>query len=290
MKLRLKFNLVLTIIFLIGLTISGFVSYQLLQENARKEVVRNAGLMMATALAIRGYTVNNVKPLLADKLKDNFLPETVPAFAATETLNDLRKSYPNYSYKEAVLNPTNSRNLAVGWEMGLVGQFKQQSGTKEIIGERDSPNGPILYIARPITISNPACLQCHSLPEAAPASMIKLYGRENGFGWKHKEIVGTQLVQVPMSLPLKNAMDAFYSFMGSLLGIFMFVFTALNLMLGRVVIKPIAEMSRAADRISLGDFSAAEFPAQGKDEVAMLATSFNRMRRSLETAMKMIKS
>jgi hypothetical protein len=39
-----------------------------------------------------------------------FLPQTVPAYAATETLAQLRKKYPNYDYKEATLNPTNPRD------------------------------------------------------------------------------------------------------------------------------------------------------------------------------------
>jgi protein-histidine pros-kinase len=43
-----------------------------------------------------------------------------------------------------------------------------------------------------------------------------------------------------------------------------------------------------ADKISLGEFTVAELPVRGKDEVSALAGSFNRMRRSLERAMKML--
>ena len=64
MGLRLKFNLVLSIVFLIGLVVTGMISRSLLQQNARAEVVRHAELMMESALAIRAYTVSHVKPLL----------------------------------------------------------------------------------------------------------------------------------------------------------------------------------------------------------------------------------
>ena len=94
MGLRLKFNLVLVVVFLLGLGVSAYVSHRLLVQNARDEVARNAGLMMETALAIRGYTVQQVRPHLEMQLMRVFLPQTVPAYAATETLNELRKRHP----------------------------------------------------------------------------------------------------------------------------------------------------------------------------------------------------
>ena len=44
--------------------------------------------------------------------------------------------------------------------------------------------------------------------------MVKLYGPANGFGWKLNEVVGAQVVSVPMALPAQNAQRAFYTFMG----------------------------------------------------------------------------
>ncbi|MGH8518559.1 MAG: Tll0287-like domain-containing protein, partial [Panacagrimonas sp.] len=108
MGLRLKFNLVLLVVFVIGLGATGYVSYELLHRNAREEVVRNAGVMMEAALSARAYTVAKVRPALPyDEHK--FLPESVPAFAATEMMALLRKKYPDYMYKEAALNPTSPR-------------------------------------------------------------------------------------------------------------------------------------------------------------------------------------
>ena len=122
----------------------------------------------------------------------------------------------------------------------------------------------------------------------SPASMVALYGESNGYGWKEKEIVGAQVVSVPMSLPIKNANKAFVTFMGSLAAIFVVTFIVLNVMLSLMIIRPIAEMSESADKISTGDFDVPEFTAKGKDEVAALGTSFNRMRRSLQKALKLI--
>jgi protein-histidine pros-kinase len=290
MGLRLKFNLVLLLVFLVGLAVAGWVSRDLLIRNAREEVARNASLMMETALAVRGYTINQVRPHLDLQLMRAFLPQSVPAYAATETLTELRKKYPDYFYKEATLNPTNPRNRAADWEADIVQEFRNRPAVKELGGERDTPTGRALYIARPIQVGNPACLGCHSTPEAAPATMIKLYGPANGFGWKLNEVVGAQVVSVPMALPLRNAQRAFYTFMGSLVAVFAAVFIALNAMLNWMIVRPVAQLSHAADQVSTGNFEIPEFPERGRDEIALLGRAFNRMRRSLQKAMQMIES
>jgi HAMP domain-containing protein len=78
--------------------------------------------------------------------------------------------------------------------------------------------------------------------------------------------------------------------MASLAAVFAAVFVVLNLMLSWLIIQPVSRMSAAADKVSTGDFDQPEFPENGRDEVAVLASSFNRMRRSLEKAMQMIDS
>jgi HAMP domain-containing protein len=287
MGLRLKFNLVLLFVFILGLGVSGFVSYDLLHRTAREEVLRNAGVMMEAALSMRQYTVSQVRDKLVQK-EDEFLPQSVPAFAATEIMNQLRKKYPDYAYKEAALNPTNPRDRAVEWESDIVNDFRNDPGRTEISGTRMTPTGMSMFLARPFQIKDPACLACHTTAEIAPASMVKLYGTNNGFGWKLNEIIGAQVVSVPMSLPIQNANRAFYTFMASLTGVFVVLFIILNFMLSYMIVRPITVMSDAADRMSTGDLEIPEFEESGRDEVSLLAKSFNRMRRSLEKAISLI--
>ena len=156
------------------------------------------------------------------------------------------------------------------------------------MGQRDTSVGPALYIARPLQIKNEACLRCHSVPDAAPKTMTDIYGRNNGFGWKHNEIVGAQVVSVPMAVPLQRASTMLHTYMLSMLGIFVFLFVALNVMVHMFVTRRITQMSRLADQVSLGKFDAEEFDAKGTDELSALARSFARMRTSLASAMKML--
>jgi HAMP domain-containing protein len=288
MKLIVKFNLVFLVIFVIGLIIAAYISRSLLQQNARDEVVQNARIMMESSLAARAYTANQIKPLLETQMKYQFLPQTIPAYSATEQFNDLRKKFPDYAYKEATLNPTNPRDRATDWEVDVVNQFRQSSDRLEIVGERESSSGPTMYMARPIQIKNEACLICHSTVDVAPKTMIDMYGPANGFGWKVNEIIGAQIVSVPLTVPVKRANDTFRVFMISLTAVFAFIAIALNLMLMFIVIRPVSRLSEIADQVSLGKVDAPEFRIKGKDEIAVLAGSFTRMRTSLVQAMKML--
>jgi len=288
MRLVVKFNLVLLVIFALGFAAAAAVSTSLLERSAREDVLQDARLIMESALATRAYTINQVAPLLK-KLGDNeFLPQTVPAFAATEQFEALHSKLQDFSYKEATLNPTNLRDRAADWEVDIVNSFRQSPQRTEIVGERETPLGRSLYLGRPIIIRDAACLSCHSTVEAAPKSMIQKYGPANGFGWRLNETVGAQLVSVPMTLPISRANRALYTFLAFLAGIFLAVFVALNAMLRWIVVQRLATLSRLADEVSLGKIDGPDFPASGQDEVSGLAQSFNRMKKSVAHAIKML--
>jgi HAMP domain-containing protein len=288
MKLIWKFNLVLLGIFLLGFLVAGYVSYSALQKNAREEILQHARLMMEAALSARNYTTTQVSPLLATQMKYAFLPQSVPAYAATDQFSELRKKHPDYAYKEATLNPSNPRNRAADWEADVVNVFRQTQAKTEVIGERDTPMGRSLYLARPIQVKSATCLACHSTVEAAPKTMLDLYGSANGFGWKMEEVIGAQIVSVPMSVPIERANQAFKAFMGSLAAVFLAIFVLLNVMLYTIVIRRVTRLAGIADQVSLGNLDAGEFRTKSKDEIGVLTEAMGRMKASLVQAMKML--
>jgi hypothetical protein len=291
MKL-LKFNLVFLPLLALALGAVAYTARELLQANAREQIVQNARIMMETATSSRTYTTKQVAPLLKHKnfklqaavaefqktiaelpkevdpnapkdmkltsakkayalgqqrflaaqqqlidsvkgkegelLDNEFHPPSVPAFAATQIFNYLREKYPNYFYKEATLNPTNPIDRATDWEADIVNQFRNNPKLPEFIVTRDAPTGAALVLARPIKVGNVSCLTCHSTPDKAPPEMIKLYGTANGFGWKLDEIIGAQVVSVPMALPVSMADKAWNSLTMWLLGSFVGIAVAGN--------------------------------------------------------------
>ncbi|MEZ4650022.1 MAG: DUF3365 domain-containing protein [Candidatus Eisenbacteria bacterium] len=288
MKLIVKFNLVFVMVFLLGLVAAGYVSRNLLQENAREEIAQNARLVMEAALATRSYTSTQVQPLLAERMQHEFLPQSVPAYSATEVFHSLREKFPEYSYKEATLNPTNPRDRATDWETDIVTHFRNDPAAEEVVGERDTPSGGSFFIARPIQVKQESCLTCHTTVEAAPPTMVELYGPANGFGWQMNEIIGAQIVSVPTEVPLARADAAFRTFMTSLTLVFAFIFVVLNFMLYYLVIRPVTRLSGVADSVSRGELGTPEFEVKARDEIGILSESFNRMRKSLVQAMRML--
>lgn len=291
MKIATKFNLVLVTIMFVAMAGAGYSSYHLLQKNAQREVVDHAAMMMETALAIRGYTVSEVRPLLEEQMQHNFLPQSVPAYAATRSFEALRNNpqHKEYSYKEATLNPTNPLNRTTDWENDIVRAFRNDRQRTQILTIRDTADGTLLHLARPIRIKKESCLSCHGQPDDAPTPMLALYNsRTNGFGWKLDEVVGAQIVTVPIDVPRNAANKAFIHFMLIIVAICVFIFIALNLLLRMIIIRPVIRMAKLANEVSMGKMTSPEFMEKGKDELSTLGASFNRMRRSLHKAIRMI--
>ena len=289
MKLLAKFSLIFVVVCGLGLAAAGYLAYSMLQSNARMQVEDRAKIMMETALAMRRYTTTQIKPALAKNVAADkvFHPETVPAFAATEMFNYLREKYPDYFYKEAALNPTNPRDRAADWEADIINNFRNDSKRDLFSGERMTPSGKSLYLARPLRAAA-SCLECHSTPAAAPVEMISLYGSANNFGWKENEVIAAQIVSVPAALPVEMANREFQQLMTSLIAVGAVTLLGLNLVLVLTVIRPVSRLASSADQISKGQMDVPELPARGKDEISVLAAAFNRMHRSLVAAMKML--
>src|ERR1017187_1099597 len=288
MKLVAKFTLVFVVVFGIGFAASAYVAHGVLQKNATDEVIENAQLMMETALSMRSYTTKQIKPLLTgEKTDTTFHPQTVPAYAATEGFNYLRAKYPEYSYKEATLNPTNPRDRPADWESDIIRYFRDNPNNKRKVASRETVNGTSWYLAQPL-VAGPPCLECHSTAAAAPPAMVAMYGSNNGFGWQLNEVVGAQIVSVPASLPVRMADSAFRNLLFDMCLVALVTLIAVDLALILIVVRPVSKLSEMAERISKGELDAPELPVHGKDEIAGLAGSFDRMRISMAKAMKML--
>jgi HAMP domain-containing protein len=289
MGLRAKFNLTMLAAFLVGLGLAAAMSWQVIRDSARDQVTHEARLIAAEAAAVRVYTVKEIEPLLAEQSRIRFLPHTIPAFAAVTTQREFSRHFPNYTYREAALNPTNPADKATPEEAAVIERFRHNAALTTIIDTRDTPAGAVLSIAAPERIGSKDCLVCHSTPQAAPTSMLDIYGPKGGFGWKVNEVIGAQIVSVPLEVALQRANKMFFTFLGGVSAVFAVSLLLLNVLLNVMVIRPITEIARRATDVSTGG-SGEDFEVRGSDEIASLAQSFNRMKRSLATAMKMLDS
>ncbi len=288
MGLRAKFNLSILVAFLIGFGIAAAVLHSVFIDSARDQVLQNARIMMTAANAIRKYTADDLGPLLPMEHNGKFVAETVPAFAAQTNFKDVAAAFPGYTYYEPALDPTNPADRAQDWEADIIHGFINNPKLTEVVTQRNTPLGETLNLARPVTITDPACLACHTTASAAPAVLIQTYGSANGFGWKLNQTIGAQVVSVPMAVPLAVASRAYITFLITLVIIFAIIFVILNLLLHYLVIAPVRHVTAMADAVSMGDEGVEPYVKPGKDEISSLSVSFNRMRESLKHAMTML--
>jgi len=288
MKLLAKFNLIFLVVFGAGGLLISQVARSYLIGNASEVVQAQERLMMASARAVREYTSDEISPLLQENPRHRvrFIPETVPFYGATTTFAKLRKEYPDYTYKEAALNPTNPEDRATGWEADIIDWLRDHRDQHEKTGQRNTPMGPALYLANPVVASKD-CLQCHSAPAAAPRALIAVYGSANGFGWKENSIVGAQIVSVPLSVPIADADRAYHRLLLFLALTMLVALLALDAGVYWFVIRPLRIVSDTADRVSRGEKNVPPVAVRGADEIATVASSFNRMQVSLAKALKM---
>ena len=287
MNLLVRLNVVLVVAF----TLAGWIAHEVCvsfqQSDAKREVLATAGLMLDSALASRAYTADEIDPLLMSHMQDGFLPQSIPFYAATQTFAALRKLHPDFTYKEATLNPTNPRDRATDWETDIIDQFRNHPSARQIEGERATPIGRALYLARPIH-ARPDCLTCHGLASAAPAALIARYGHDNGFGWQPNEVIGAQIVSVPFADAVEGARHLFSGVTTVIMVVLVVLLGIANVTVYWMVVRPLREMTRRANEVSLGQGAGVTFASRRGDEIAALAEAFERMRKSLDKAMKMI--
>jgi protein-histidine pros-kinase len=280
MNLLSKFSLLILAVLSIGLLAGGKIWHDVLQSDARQQVLGQAQLMIKSATAMRTYTEKQIQPVVGVRRDSEFHPQWVPFYAATQIFKYISADYPDYTYKEAALNPMNQRDRAVDWEADIINYFRDNPGKTELTGERNSATGRSMYYAHPI-VAEAGCLECHSSVAAAPPKMVSFYGTSNGFGWKLNEVVGAQIVSVPMSVPLGIADTSFRAWLSSVAGLALLTLVTLGIALTFWVSRPLSRVADAAAEIGQGNARAAQLSARGEDEIAHLEKAFNRMQRRL---------
>lgn len=287
MGLRAKFNLMMLAVAVVGVGLFALAAAPLVNAVAREEVLQSSRIMMESAAGARKYTSEQIAPILKPEIGQHFYPQSVSAYAAKRNFDVIHAKFPDYMYREAALNPTNLQDRASDWEADIINNFRAHPDKKEIAVERMTATGPALELARPL-VNKPACMECHDTAADAPKSMVALYGSENGFGWKPGEIIGAQIVSVPMSASQLRAEHIRSLFLVPFLGFLLLLFVSMNILLHFVVIRPMEKIANNAEAVSMGEVDRPEFEYKGRDQIGRLATSFNRMHRSLAQALRML--
>ena len=275
----------LLIVFVLALFAGGGGFYVLLERAALNNAGQEAALMLSSAMAVRGYTTKHIMPNF-QKLNDAvFHEETVPAFAAQTVFRTVSAGDNAYTYREAALDPTSVTDRAGPFEVDLIRQFRNNGQLKELRGVIDQSGQRLFYLARPIQITDPKCILCHDTPQRAPKLMVAKYGPNNGFGWKLGDIVGVQMLTVPVTQQFRSTLELVGILMGGLALIFAVAYFALTAAMEATVASPLDNLAKAADQASRSTASTPELSTAGAQEIRVLAEAIQRLRVSLAKAL-----
>jgi HAMP domain-containing protein len=283
----------LAVIFAVSVLVAMLLLNQLFGVQARTLINQRSNFFMDSMLAVREYTSQKVNPIVAplNEQGEVFRPEAVPSYSATTVFEFLRSQpqYRQFSYREATLNPTNLKDKADSFEAKLVETFRSDGGRKILSGDRVTSLGTFHYVAKPIRVSKESCLSCHSTPDRAPKSQILAYGTTNGFGWNLNEVVGAQIVTVPVEEVVATKNRSLLLTGALLLLTFLAVALVTNRVLGQLILRPMRAISLKADEASVTPASVSFDEKSRQDEIGLLARSFERMKQSLAISMQMLK-
>lgn len=306
MSLLLRTNLWLCAAFVLSTLAAAALLRNVLHDYARNDTIDQARLLMAAAQAARDYTSAEVGPLLAGDgvaspatrtdgapqspggAQAPFHPQSIPAYAAIQIFAALQSKNPQFSYREAALNPTNPRDRALSWEADVIQHFRSSRGVDEIINERTGALGRSLYLAKPIRIDDARCLACHDRASNAPAAVLQKYGATNGFGWQLHETVDAQIVTVPLDAAISGADRAVLLLIGAMTGLFLLTFAVVNVIARQVVLRRITKLVSAAHSISTRHAAQVKLDTTGGDEISALCKSFERMQTSVEKSLALL--
>ncbi|MEM7116930.1 MAG: DUF3365 domain-containing protein [Chloroflexota bacterium] len=290
----------MSIAFVVGILISSFALWQILQRRAQAEVTTQGLMLIETMNSVRNYTSEHIRPLLADQIatQPTFIAETVPAFSAREVFETFRTetNQANFLYKEAALNPTNLRDSADPFEADLLQQMRQADNPEELFGYRNRDGTEVFYIARPLTIGSESCLECHGDPAAAPQSLLDTYGSENGFGWQVNETVAVQMIYVPAQDLFDQTIRAFSLVTGTFIVTLIVVALLITMLLRRYILQPVGVLGSLAQKVRADQLAPDDLRApslvgvtQSADELGQLATVFQRMAQEVYERTEILK-
>jgi hypothetical protein len=293
LSLSRKLVSLLTMIFLASLVMVICLLNLLFTNYAVKQIDFKASFLLDSMTAVRNYTDKQIDPLLdpLNSQSSKFIPESIPFYSAKTVFTYLQANpnYGRYSYRETALNPTNPEDRADAREAQLIKAFRDDPSLKSLSGNRAMENGIFHYVAKPIRLNDQKCLSCHSTYQKAPDSLVSSYGTTNGFGWQLGEVVGAQIVSVPVDEIYKAKQESL-TWVG-LLNTAAFVVTAGTLLvfIARTIVRPMRLITSRAFEASIHPENVEFAEKQRQDEIGMIAQSLDRMKQSLLIAMRMLK-
>lgn len=267
-------------------------TYNVTTSNVEDLAKQQLSLALNFDLAIREYVAEKVRPLMFNLIsKEAFIPETMStSFVARNIFEKVRENFPDYIIKFSSGNPRNPANQAGPEELNMIKYFNDNPLDEVWTGEINMGGKPYLAQFSAMRMEKP-CLRCHGDPANAPYELIERYGPDASFYLPLGEVVGLDTIAIPSDKVNQRLWQEKVRNIG-FLGILILLLCASLVFIFKFII---------TDRLSIithhflhtekqgDDAMIGAIEMKGRDEIAILTGSFNKLAERLNDSYAKLK-
>src|SRR5262245_28253835 len=128
MRLSFKFTLIILSVLALTMGAGALVLIKQQREALDGEARQRAQTVLSFGEAARDYARNTLSPAVSKHTKNLVFEANSATFVARGTFEELRKRQPEYSFREASLNPVNEVHRADADERQIINRFQTEPG------------------------------------------------------------------------------------------------------------------------------------------------------------------
>lgn len=281
MSIRFRFTILIGVISLIAAILFAFLSYRFTINNAFAEAKQKGNIVFTFIESSRTFFRDNQRTQVLKIVdKDRFYPNLMSGFAVTRGIwDEFSKELPDYTFKQATIDPLYPPNKASRDELAIIMEFDQNPNLKTKEGVLDKNGEKYFYFARPVKVGE-KCLRCHGDPSDAPRDQIEIYGTENGYNWQEGATVASFITYVPVQKAIEDAKKSALTLFAIGIAAILMLVLVIWFFLNGYLVKPITMLEARTTEISLGKQLQEKIDYPSNDEIGALARAIDRMRIS----------
>lgn len=250
MRLEVQFATLFVVCLGLGLLAAGGLSYRVESDHARHELEANAELVLETATALRGYTREEIAPLVG-KSVDQVERPSLASYAVARVLTRLGERSRQFTYRQVSLDPIDPRNRATDSEVAMIRRFLENPDLRDVSGVQTKPEPEHFYMARPLYAQGDGCAACHEQMAPASGDAFAPHHSPQHLQWKSGDLVAAEIVEIPLRKAWKTSLTSIVITSAGLASVFLIAGVVFLILFRRTIAVPLEAVTREAEQLSL---------------------------------------
>lgn len=237
-RVQTKFLSGLAAILVLFSALASITLYYYARKTIEIESYAKAELVMTAMEANRLYVRDVLRPKMYEVLADDtFILEAMSSsFVSRAVMERANPAIENFTYRRVAVNARNPHYEANSLEAEMIEKFRQNPHLEEWHGIVEHDAQRYFMRFKPEYFDD-SCLHCHGEPEAAPASIIELYGETRGFHRDAGRVHGVTSVGVPVDTSLLKIKESAIAIFMAGIPLIIFLYAIISVFFNRFIVQ-----------------------------------------------------